>query len=904
MSYDAYKREEVNRAYKTLYTREELEQMDLSVLKEICKRENIKTPTIGMLSNKEELREYIYKHRGTKVLKQTYIKKLEESAVLRLQDAINKGNKEKRDLINLKTTELRIYKGIDSLTGEDDKCFIESSIDLPESNVILVENQRTNEKVKVVGILKLKRAIDKNEYQLILNRDMILNTVNSFRYKNFSLIFFPKESVNDVVKIYSKIDNNGDSNKIVLNYIKVDIPMTIVEEIPETEEILMIDFGNAYTTAGTYNQNAKRSESIVFESTNIETQDVHSEKERADSKKLYPSVVSVKRCKNDTVKFYYGNEALEKLRANGYIQKNTVIYGIKHLITSHEENIEVSDSNGNISIVKKSYIVKTYLNHVIKLSEQQNKVKYKNIYISSPIKQKELYQKIYREMCKENRYNLANNPIDETTAIMYKSIDQSDYERFEPTSVLIINVGSRSSDIIRYDYTIELMAVTNASKIEADVNYIYGDTSFGGDSITYRILQYIKVKLASYVNKENLKSNLQIYKTNKYMQSADSEYTDKDIFIENLVKDILIEKHDKSYDLRRNMEYSNLINQYKQANEIIPTNFTDYKKKNEDEYLKVKANYYLLWNIAESIKKHLYETRTTFAYDISKEFMETNIDSNIFYKKCNLHVRNKNNELETWIENPQIIILKEEINHLIKPEISQFIKGAMKTIDEYTLAEITRINLTGLSCNIDLFREIIKEYIEGRKVKSETETSYDKKLMLVNGMTEYEESKKIGRIKPTINYSDMASPYELTAQIFNESMDEEITLIRKGELLSEIYSYISRDIETVKIEFNLININTNTQNEIIYWIDSKKHKQIHFETIKETYKVIKQEDIDTIKSNEVKLFIFTHEQEREKNWGFNILEVSRQEEKIYCGGLKYIPFEPSQWEIDYFDGLK
>ncbi len=69
--------------------------MDLSVLKEICKRENIKTPTIGMLSNKEELREYIYKHRGTKGLRLTYIKKLEESAVLCLQDAINKGNKEK-----------------------------------------------------------------------------------------------------------------------------------------------------------------------------------------------------------------------------------------------------------------------------------------------------------------------------------------------------------------------------------------------------------------------------------------------------------------------------------------------------------------------------------------------------------------------------------------------------------------------------------------------------------------------------------------------------------------------------------------------------------------------------------------------------------------------------------------
>jgi len=40
------------------------------------------------------------------------------------------------------------------------------------------------------------------------------------------------------------------------------------------------------------------------------------------------------------------------------------------------------------------------------------------------------------------------------------------------------------------------------------------------------------------------------------------------------------------------------------------------------------------------------------------------------------------------------------------------------------------------------------------------------------------------------------------------------------------------------------------------------------------------------------------------DWGFNTLEIARAGSELFCGDLRYFPFENEQWEQNFFDGLK
>ncbi|HYH01469.1 MAG TPA: molecular chaperone, partial [Bacillota bacterium] len=61
-----------------------------------------------------------------------------------------------------------------------------------------------------------------------------------------------------------------------------------------------------------------------------------------------------------------------------------------------------------------------------------------------------------------------------------------------------------------------------------------------------------------------------------------------------------------------------------------------------------------------------------------------------------------------------------------------------------------------------------------------------------------------------------------------------------------------------------------------------------------------QEDTDTINNGEVRFFLFAHE----RNWGFHVLPVARNDDQLYIGKKKYFAFEDELSELDFFDGLK
>ena len=52
--------------------------------------------------------------------------------------------------------------------------------------------------------------------------------------------------------------------------------------------------------------------------------------------------------------------------------------------------------------------------------------------------------------------------------------------------------------------------------------------------------------------------------------------------------------------------YETFTKAYQEAEAVIPTFFALYHNKPESFFLKVRGNYYFLWNLAEAVKQRLF----------------------------------------------------------------------------------------------------------------------------------------------------------------------------------------------------------------------------------------------------------------------------------------------------------
>lgn len=106
-----------------------------------------------------------------------------------------------------------------------------------------------------------------------------------------------------------------------------------------------------------------------------------------------------------------------------------------------------------------------------------------------------------------------------------------------------------------------------------------GDTDFGGNNLTYRIMQILKIALVRAKGNQNVSGVKEIL-----------EYMDTDIYR-------FIDSHGvKAF-------YQYLEQEYQKAEEILPTRFADFERYNRSEYYKVKNNFYTLFQYSRADKK-------------------------------------------------------------------------------------------------------------------------------------------------------------------------------------------------------------------------------------------------------------------------------------------------------------
>ncbi|HEX9059364.1 MAG TPA: molecular chaperone [Clostridia bacterium] len=766
--------------------------------------------------------------------------------------------------------------------SKEDMYKVEADSVVEESNVLLV-----NEDNALCGIFNLiKDPSAKDAFYLeICNNLKVVKTNN----RNYYMLFFNK---GDSEYIYRAYYTEKPIPPAHLEAYKIPVTDLEIRELEETSTVLALDFGTSNTTCGAYlgsnyvsspcyndilNERIKLNEINYVKFMDVDAKEEH-------WAKIFPTIVSVADCSDSSnIKYCFGYESKSLMKKNDYTSNASLFQGIKRWVNSYKKYEEIYDERGNVALVKRGDIIKAYVKHVIETAERQFKCRFKNLHISSPVKLKQQFIDMFQDIMPEYRVE-AEDALDEGTAVLYNTIaDQIEKARFndgEEYKALIIDCGGGTTDLSSCSFRIEEGYISY--KIEVNMTYENGDTNFGGNNITYRILQFMKIIFANY------------YRNRNKIVDIDDLITISDVDIFRYVDEIgvgkIYEEFDKNYD---------------DAEKIIPTRFKEYENRVRDEYQKVKNNYYFLWEIADNMKKEFFK-RTSILRNRFESNDNDDQDSDLHImtlNKWHLSIVENNKFIDVY-DFPNVDFNIKEINKLIKGDIYEVVRKFLEGFyNSRKLQDFSIIKLTGQSCRIDVFKEALKEFVPGRSIefkqkKDDDENISDLKLSCLRGVLRYVNSKRIGDIEAVIGNDIPIVPYSVSAFTYNK---QEKMLIYSLEKINQAKGFISRPIGVMEIEFYLKSPEGNLRQKYIYENDFKEYEQVLPEDIISKYSgKIFQEDTDTIRNGEVRFFLFAHD----NNWGFHVVPVARNEDQLFIGTKKFYAFEDDLSELDFFDGLK
>ena len=658
------------------------------------------------------------------ILEKSKIQNINSISIKNLQEIYDKANKicieEKLDICEFNLTETM------PVTIQDDFYMVVNDENLSiNTNCVGLVDCNEN-KVVAVGYLK---AIDEKYYLIFAENNI---NYNSFEENSsFKVIVFPTE-----------VDLSLANGNITLYEKECSV---YYKKLEDTNNALCIDFGTSNTTAGSYkvlNPNADYEHSVEL----VKFVDVT---DKSIEKEIFPTIVYVKSCENEKVEYLFGYEARKKIIDNDYDTKASVFYEIKRWINDIDEVEEIFDEKGKKREISRREILKAYIQHVIALSERYFKKHFKRIHFSAPIKLKEIFINEMKDLFKD-KYEIieACSSLDEGIAIIYNHVaDNMKKNNSKHEKIMILDCGGGTTDLASCEYEYDLSGYNK--KIEIKTRFENGNFNFGGNNITYRILQLLKIKLANHLRGNN--NNKDLIKTllkddeNDILSQVDEAIRNNKLI--DVKKDIY-----KDFDLA-----------YQDAEKYIPTRFTECKLMNEKR--KYKRNYYYLWQMAEAIKVEFHRINDLVAIDFNKEE-----DRYIYAKNVEQYYLYVNNgqKLEQY-NNPMkdIEITIKEVRMVLFSDIYILLSSLLKDysgVEDKKLLEYNKYKLSGQSCKINLFHELLKEFIPGKRIRYKGKSSNDSsrlKMACICGCIEYIRDKESGYIDPNIDIDDPKMIYNV-----------------------------------------------------------------------------------------------------------------------------------------------
>ena len=773
------------------------------------------------------------------------------------------------------------YKGL-NLTREDNY-----KIQIPDGvgkgNIFLVNSNNY-----VCGIFHLEKDLVSKDLYYLISKDKMLR-VDNLKSNKYSFIFLKEEDLKFTYKFYNmKKNGNTASYPYKLNYYKVEIEDFEVRELEETNATLCIDFGTTNTALGTYLDsnyiknvptNDILNEKITLNAINYVKFDDGDRKYR----EIFPTLAYVEECfDKENIKFLFGYDALKKLEMNDYVMTGSLFYGLKNWVHNYKEEEKIVDEYGNTQYVKREKIIKAYLDYVVKRAEYQFKCKFKRIHASSPVKLKEQFLNLFEEIFtkdEENEYEIVKkNSMDEAIAVLYNTIEnqirKGKYEENEEYSALIIDCGGGTTDLAACKYRIENKKVFYYLDIKT--SFENGDENFGGNNLTYRIMQYLKIVLATkYSNKKSIKIRNLIKYNDSVLYKAIDEYGVDKIF----------EKMDEMY---------------KKCEKIIPTKYSKFENKMSDEYKKIKNNFYMLWEAAENLKKEFFtiDGRLRTRFDIEHNYDGENDLHITKLKTWKLHILNDGyfNTITTY---PREIFTIKEIEKIVKIDIYGMLRKFLNTYyNEGALFDYSLIKLSGQSTKINTFQEVLKEFVPGKMIEYRelmAKDNYDLKLNCLDGCIKYLNYKKFGHMEVSIKNEVPLVPYSVWTEKYNGEMIELIRTARKAQVM---VNYIDKSSSAMEFKVCVHNAEGEKKKELVYKNINEYNEKDAVEILFEYEGILTQNDTDTIQNEITRFFIYTDL----NNWGFYIVPIKRTNDQLFLGKKKYFSYENNLNDISYFDG--
>lgn len=647
---------------------------------------------------------------------------------------------------------------------------------------------------------------------------------------------------------------------------------------------IAIDFGTTNTTAGVfldyryfeqtghpYNKQESPANTIHYAA-------FYNTAANWEETPLFPSVVGIHSLNNGKPRFLFGYEAI-RLANSSYIDEGfCVFYDIKRWVSDYEKKEEITDRQGHRQLIKRKDILKAYFIYVLNTVANQYKCKIEKVHITCPVKQKTQFMRLFDEILPGYAVG-AEDMIDEGVAVLYNAISQmitdNQFEDGTEYKALILDCGGGTTDLCSGSFRIE--DKKPSFWVDIETAYENGDTDFGGNNLTYRTMQLLKIAI---VNRMGL---------------------GKLIPVRQLLARFDVDVY-RGVDKSKLSIYQELETVYQEAERYLPTRYKEYENQSRKEYYKVKNNFYFLFQLAETIKKEFYSQTGLLQVGIGECGEAKGRAKWIEPDKWKLSVMGRNG-LETIKSFPSVTFSIFDLELLLQADIYSIVKRFLE--DMYRrgmLEDYSMIRLTGQSCKMQLFRDAIKEFVPGRTIQTSqgrrggrSDNSF--KMNCVDGAIKYLRDKKLGLTHISIRAKEPALPYQISAYTHQ---GKEVVLIERFAR-SGRGGMISRNVEDLTLELYLKNADGNLRYRYLCSSYLSDFEEMKYEQISAQYGThIPQGDTDDIEDFEVRFFLWT----RPLEWSFSVVPIYRKQRRLYLGKETIFSFENEQWVQNFFDGMK
>ena len=570
------------------YTRKELELMSEYRLREVCLREHIVKGLDKSMTN-EELIEMILSYCQT--FDEDLIREEKEGGRERIEECFDKFSVKEPEKEELRISgKISIYEGAALNFLDDYK--IEYKDRFLNTNALIVSGEN-----KVCAVFNVVAHGDKKDSLYLVKEAKLSGIVTDT--KDYSLYLMERDASSFVYRTYM----GEEQEKDLMKYTMYKIPLMDFEILPliELHMPIALDLGSTNTTVAMYADSSyyrqlhTAKQRGIKENTICHTLFFESVGGETFIENMIPTVVAVTDVNNDGIEYVFGRKALWFANLSYTDKGFSVFYDIKRWVGDFEKKEELTDAKGRYRYVARIEIIAEYLRYVLNITRDNFKCLIKEAYITVPVKQKHVYEQML-ELLSEMLSIKISVTLDESTAVLYSFIskmrEKNRLKDGESYKALIMDCGGGTTDLSACKFKVRAKGDIQTYTMEN--SYKNGNTDFGGNNITYRIMQILKLRIVS-----------------KLLGS------DKDLGSE-VINDLPGDPY--RYIDEEGVEnfYKGLQEAYQKVEEVLPTAFKNFETYGKEGYYRVRNNYFFLFTLADEIKQELFSGNNINRYEAEK----------------------------------------------------------------------------------------------------------------------------------------------------------------------------------------------------------------------------------------------------------------------------------------------